>query len=232
MSGGLSFIASYTWAKSINDNEGEEGGYVNGGANLGQNDNNISQDRARSYLDTRQRFVFSSIYELPFGKGRRWASKGGALAAVVGGWQFSTIASFQTGFPITTLSGFDYANVTQGNQRPDRICNGNLPAGDRTVLRWFDTGCFTSQNLAADLAAGFPRFGNSGRNIMDGPGIQNWDFGIIRNFQLMERLKMEFRAEFFNAFNMARFGLPDGNLTSATYGTYLVLMSREIFSLP
>ncbi|PYV38398.1 MAG: hypothetical protein DMG06_25735, partial [Acidobacteria bacterium] len=221
MSQGLSFIASYTWAKSISDNEGEEGGYVNGGANLGQNDNNIAQDRARSYLDTRHRFVFSSMYELPFGKGRRWASKGGALTAVAGGWEVSTIASFQTGFPVSTLSGFDFANVTQGGQRPDRTCNGNLPAGDRTVERWFDTGCFTTEFLAADLAAGRPRFGNSGRNIMDGPGIQNWDFGIIRDFQLRERLKMQFRGELFNAFNMARFGLPDGNLSSSTYGRIL-----------
>ncbi len=218
MSKGLSFIASYTWAKSINDNEGEEGGYVNSGANLGQNDNDISQDRGRSYLDTRHRFVFSSMYELPFGKGRRFASNGGALGAVAGGWQVSLIASFQTGFPFSTLSGFDYANVTQGNQRPDRTCNGNLAAGDRTVERWFDTSCFTTEFLAADLAAGHPRFGNSGRNILDGPGIQNWDFAILRDFQIRERLKMQFRAEFFNAFNMARFGIPDSNLTSSTYG--------------
>ena len=120
--------------------------------------------------------------------------------------------SFQTGFPITPQSGIDSANVGTGNWRPDRICNGNLPGGDRTVARWFDTSCFTNEFLIADNNNGIFRFGNSGRSILTGPGIQNFDFALLKDFHITESKKLQLRAEAFNALNHANFGA-DGVIT-------------------
>jgi hypothetical protein len=216
MANGLSFLAGYTWGKSLTDHDAEEGGYVDGG--LGQNDNNRTADYGRGVNDARQRLVLSSIYELPFGKGRRWMNRGGAANAILGGWELTSIITFQTGFPITPSAGFDVANVGTGAWRPDRICNGALPTNQRTVDHWFDTKCFTNETLIALLDAGTPRFGNSGRSVIDGPGFQNWDFGLIKDFPVREGIKVQFRAEFFNAFNQAHFDDPEKDVTSPDFG--------------
>ena len=185
MSNGLQFLAGYTFARNISNNEGEEGGYSDGGAPLGQNDNDQRNERGLTVNDVRHRFTFSSMYELPFGKGRRWLANSNALVnGILGGWEFTALASFQTGFPITPKSGSDFANVGTGTPRPDRICNGNLPSGDRKVARWFDTSCFTNEFLIADNNNGIFRFGNSGRSILTGPGIQNFDFSLLKDFHI------------------------------------------------
>jgi hypothetical protein len=214
MSNGLQFLAGYTWSKNISNNEGEEGGYADRGAALGQNDNNPAGERGLTVNDVRHRVTFSSLYELPFGKGKRWLSKTNALVdGILGGWELTALASFQTGFPITPQSGFDSANVGTGNFRPDRICNGNLPGGDRKIAHWFDTTCFTNASLIADNNNGIFRFGNSGRSILTGPGIQNFDFALLKDFHITESKKLQFRAEAFNALNHANFGA-DGVITT------------------
>jgi len=218
MSRGLSFLAGYTWAKSITDQEAEEGGYADGGAGLGQNDNNPRGDRGRGVNDARHRFTIGYIWELPVGRGKKWANEGGVVNTIIGAWKLTGSTYFQTGFPITPSTSFDVANVGTGAWRPDRICNGSIPASQRTVERWFDTSCFTDEFLLADFAAGQPRFGNSGRSILDGPGFQNWDFGVLKDFAFGERLKMQFRAEFFNAFNQAHFSDPVHDITDPTVG--------------
>src|SRR5207245_4368053 len=136
MSQGLSFLAGYTWAKSITDQEAEEGGYADGGAGLGQNDNDPKGDRGRGVNDARHRFTIGYIWELPVGRGRHLAaSQNGVVNAVIGGWKLSGSTALQTGFPVTPSAGFDVANVGTGAWRPDRICNGSLPASQRTVQR-------------------------------------------------------------------------------------------------
>jgi hypothetical protein len=216
MANGLSLLAGYTWAKTLVDNDGEEGGYTDGG--VGQNDNFRRGEYGRGVNDARQRFVFSGIYQLPFGKGRRWLNQGRILNGALGGWELTSIITFQSGFPLTPLAGTDVANTGTGQWRPDRICNGALPTGQRTVDHWFDTSCFTNTPLEALIAAGTPRFGNSGRSIIDGPGLQNWDLGLIKHFPLREGLKLEFRAEAFNAFNHPYFNDPDRNVVDSNFG--------------
>lgn len=239
MSHGLSFLAGYTWAKQITNNEGEEAAYANWPANLGQNDNQQGEERARGVNDARQRFVFSSMFELPFGRGKKWASNSGRLVnGLIGGWEISTIVSLQTGFPVSPAAGFDVANTGTGGWRPDRVCPGDIPAGERSINRWFDASCFTNGTgyVAPDPVAGTPevlgtgllgeltnpggrpRFGNSGRNVLDGPGFQNWDFGFLKDFRLTEKLKMQFRAEFFNAFNQAHFDDPSTDMSDSNVG--------------
>ncbi len=201
---GFTFLAGYTWSHSIDDNEGDEG-FGGGSGNLApQDDNNLKADRGRAENDARQRFVLSYIWLLPIGNGKRYLNRGGWLNQLVGGWEASGITTFQAGFPFTVRAS-DFSNTGTLNPRPDRTCNGE---GKKSISSWFDASCFTTAALAAALAAGNPRFGNSGRNILNGPGYNNWDFALLKNFQITERLKLQFRSEFYNIFNFTPFGNP------------------------
>jgi hypothetical protein len=198
-SNGLSFLTSFTWSHSIDENEGDEGfggGVGNGNA---QNDNNLALDRGRAVNDAEKRLVFSYIYELPFGNGKRFVNSGGVADKVIGGWQMSGIVSEQSGFPFTVGISPDPSNSGSANARPDRTCSG---VGKKTISSWFDTSCFVAPT-------GFA-FGNSGRNILDGPGFNNWDFALLKRFSLSERFKMEFRFEMYNMWNYAQFAMTGG----------------------
>jgi hypothetical protein len=214
-SDGLSFLTSYTFGHSIDDNEGNEGFNSGIGNGSSQDDNNPQADRSRGYNDARQRLVFSYIWRLPVGAGKRYLNQGGILNGILGGWEMTGVLAFQSGFPLSVLSPQDFSNSGSSNARPDRICNG---AGQKTVSNWFDTSCFTTSLLAAALANGNPRFGNSGRNILDGPGYQDWDFGLFKNFKLSERFELQFRSESYNAFNHANFGYPNMVIGTSTVG--------------
>ncbi len=109
----------------------------------------------------------------------------------------------------------DYSNSGSAAPRPDRICNG---AGPQTVAEWFNTNCFTTALLAQALANGTPRFGNSGRNVLFGPGIEQWDVSLIKRNRISERFSLEFRAEFFNVFNHANFYTPADTTDSTGFG--------------
>jgi hypothetical protein len=211
-SNGLTFLTSYTFAHLTDENEGDEGFGGGSGNGNAQDDNNRSLDRARSFTDARQRLVFSYIYELPVGNGKRFLNTGGVTDKVLGGWQVSGIISEQSGFPFTVRSS-DFSNTSSTNPRPDRTCSG---AGKKTLSSWFNTSCFTIASLQAAQSTN-PRFGNSGRNILDGPGLNNLDFALLKRFVLNERFKMEFRFEMYNMFNFAPFGSPGTRVGGSTY---------------
>ena len=239
MSQGLSFIAGYTWSHQLTNNEGEEGGYADGGSGLGQDDNHPGQEYGNGVNDVRSRFTYGGVYDLPFGSGQRFASGAGRVVnALIGGWEFAPNFQWQSGFYWTPVAGQDIANTTTGAWRPDRLCNGNFPSSKRTVAEWFDTSCFTDgtayvapgPGTGAVLGTyvlgdktnpgGNPRFGNSGRSIIEGPGIFDLDFGMYKDFKLNERFKLQFRGEFFNAFNTPDFASagPSTSLTAGNYG--------------
>ncbi len=215
---GFSVLLGYTWSKGINTNEGDEG-FGGGLGNVApQNDLDLTAERGRSYTDHRHRFVMSYIYELPFGRGKKWLNQGGFVSGLFGGWQMSGVTFFQSGFPFSPASGRNLANTATLNERPDRVCDGKLPVGERTVERWFDTQCFTNEFMEAALAAGQPRFGNAGRNIMDEPGWQVWDINFYKDTQVTEKTKIQFRFEMYNAFNMAHFQRPNRTVGTSGYG--------------
>jgi hypothetical protein len=210
---GLSFLAAYTFSKAIDTGAGQEDTFA-GGINIYPQDSAHPDERGLSLFDVRHRLVFSWIYALPFGKGKSFLSRGGPLNALVGGWQINGIASFQSGFPLTPMTGIQFSGADAGSlmntDRPNRICNGNLPPSQRTPQRWFDTSCFVPNNPG--------EFGNSARGILTSDGIRNWDIGLFKDFQIKEHMRLQFRTEFFNTFNNVNFGFPDLAVTSPTFG--------------
>jgi len=203
---GLSGLLSYTWGHSI-DTVGQNFG---GGADgpLPQDPRNRRADRGNSPFDIRHRLTVAWNYALPFGRGRKWLNKGGPAEYVLGGWQINGINTFQTGLPFTPTANSSTANTGTGS-RPDRIGNGTL--SNPTVDRWFDTSAFVTP-------AQFT-YGNSGRNILSGPGRVNFDFSLFKRFRITEGLKLQFRTEFFNLFNTPQFDLPNAAIGAGNAGT-------------
>ena len=202
---GLTFLSAYTWSKTL-DNVDE---YLNGAAVSAVKPWDRQLNRGRSVTDLRHNYVMSASYELPFGKGKAMMNTNRAADLVFGGWQVAGILSLQTGLPFTVSSGGGITNAG-GADRPNRLGSGNLPPGQRSIDRWFDLAAFSTQ-------AQFT-YGNSGRNILDGPGNKNLDLSLAKRFSLTEKVKLQFRAEAFNATNTANFGFPTANLNVAGVG--------------
>jgi hypothetical protein len=129
---------------------------------------------------------------------------------VFGGFQISGIFVAQTGQPVNPIVAGNPAN-TGGPVRPNRLGDGRLAGSERSVDRWFDTAAFATP-------AQFT-YGNSGRNILRGPGLVNFDFMIGRNFHLTESMRLELRGEFFNLSNTAHFARPNATIGSPEAGT-------------
>ncbi len=206
ISNGFSGLLNYTWA------------HANGLAMCSlcevehQNIQDLNADSGNSGTDYRHRFTASLLYELPFGHGKTYASNAsGVENAFVGGWQLNGIVLAQSG---------EAYNVTGGAGRPNRICNGNEPAGGHTLAEWFDTACFPLPATVPDEVNGgvYVPYGNAGFNPLYGPGDINFDISAFKSFQISESKRLEFRSEFFNAFNKAHFGLPLSGVPSATAG--------------
>ncbi|MBI2686965.1 MAG: TonB-dependent receptor [Acidobacteria bacterium] len=192
---GLSFLANYTFSKSIDlDSAGAAG-------DQNQDATNIAADRALSDFDVRHRFVASVSYALPFFEKNR----------ILGGWQANVIGSFQRGFPLNIVAADTSGAGAFTVLRANRIAGGNLPRDQRTIERYFDTAAF--------LAPRPGTFGSSGRNPIIGPGINNFSLSALKNVPLRERIALQFRAEFFNAFNHAQFFAPGASVsTPASFG--------------
>ncbi len=208
---GLSFLAGYTFARAIGDT-------ANTAGTLGDNQQymdlyNRRLDKGPDSLDIIHRFVWSSTYDLPWGKGRKWLT-GGPLAQVLGGWTLGSISSLQSGGPFTVTTQTNNTNVfSAGANRANILRNPNLPTAERNVNRWFDTDAFS--NPAAYT------FGNAGRGVVRADGRINFDFAINKNFVLGqgEGRYVQLRLDMFNAFNHPDFTLPNRALGAANFGT-------------
>jgi hypothetical protein len=207
---GLAALVSYTYAKSLQN----QGGDIDDQSTV-QNDNDPNADYGLSDFDIGQTLSVSVIYQLPFGRGQRFAANGRFVDGLIGGWEVSGIITATGGFPFTVTSTQDYSNTGSPSPRPDRICNGT---GPKTISEWFNTNCFTTAALAQALADGTPRFGTSGRNILIGPGVQNWDIAFIKRTTIHDGIVAEFRGELFNAFNHTNFGIPGSVIGTSTAG--------------
>jgi hypothetical protein len=175
--------------------------------------------------DVPQSLVLSFIAELPFGKGKAIGSSWGRVAnAVAGGWEVSGVASFKSGLPLGIYATTNNTNSFGGGQRPNIVADpGAVPSGTDRVVEWFNTAAFAQP--APFTFGNAPRFLSNPR----GPGLQNFDIGIVKNFQPWERGRIQFRAEFFNAFNRANFYLPDTGFGDPAFGSVTqALPARDI----
>ena len=207
---GLAWLGAYTYSHSIDNVPTQQGGGSEGP--VPQDIRYRFLDRGSSSFDLRHPTSQSVIYDLPFGRGRRFGIANPVGRAIFGGWQVNGILTLQSGLPFTPTLATSVSNA--GGSRPDRLTSGQL--ADPTLTRWFDTSFNTPGSAWAT-----PRqytYGNGGRNILRGPGRTNLDCSIFREQQIAERYRLQIRGEFFNAFNHPQFDLPNATIGSAAAG--------------
>ena len=197
---GLSSLLAYTWSHSIDGASVFFGSGANGTTIFPQNNYDLAAEHGNSDFDIRHRLSWSVLYEIPAMR---------RLPKLVGeGWQLGAILSLQTGQPFSVLTGQGLSGTGLGNDRPDLV--GDPNAGPHTVAKWFNTDAFVlNQPLT---------FGNSGRNIVSGPGFHNFDFSVLKNTHIGEHVNAQFRAEFFNITNHPNFALPSNVLAAPNFG--------------
>ncbi len=180
---GLSFLGAYTWSHSIDGASVFFGSGANATTIFPQNNYNLAAERGNSDFDIRQRLSVSFNYDVPALK---------RLPAVLGkGWEMGGILTVQTGQPCSVLTGESLSGTGLGNDRPNVA--GDPNAGPHTVQQWFNTSAFV---LNAPLT-----FGDAGRNIVVGPNYRDFDFSLMKNTAVGEKVNAQFRAEFFNIVN-------------------------------
>lgn len=149
-------------------------------------------------------FVFSEVWELPFGRGKRFLGNSpGAVDLLFGGWQLNTITTWMSGLPFTPVS-FRNCSVNAGPCRPDRV--GDPDLDNRSRDGWFAVGIGPGTPWAR---AALGRHGNAGRNSLRGPSFFQTDLSMFKNFRVTEGTRLAFRAEGFNIFNEVNLGQPD-----------------------
>jgi Carboxypeptidase regulatory-like domain/TonB dependent receptor len=197
--GGLQFMGSFTWSKTLDDSCGD----LDVCSPQLYTDYNI--ERGLSTIDQDYRMVLSSLYELPFGRGKRWGRDVSKwVDYVVGGWQLNGIYTLQSGMPFSvTVDG------TPGNTRADVVGSPSVNPGN--IHNYINAAAFA---VPTKNAAGFfiaP--GTAARDLLRGPGSSNMDLALFKNVAFTERLKAQFRVQAYNLTNTPHFSNPDGDLS-------------------
>ncbi|MHB8412890.1 MAG: carboxypeptidase-like regulatory domain-containing protein [Candidatus Acidiferrales bacterium] len=215
VSRGLNFGVAYTWAKTLTNNSTDR-------SSAPYNTYNFGADYGPASFSRSQVLVINYVYDLPF-----YRDQQGLVGHVLGGWEVSGISTFETGFPTTIFQfsdpfnssdwapntpntfpggiGIDPSPITP---RPDRVA-GSSCSGPGTVAQYINTAAFTD-------AIG--HFGNSGRGVCTGPGLNRWDIAAMKNIRISERFRMQFRGEFFNAFNHVSYASFNNFTDSSRFG--------------
>lgn len=200
-----SAILSYTYAHSLDDKSSEAG--INGdtSGNGPQNEYDFNADYSSSSFDIAHTFVGSVTANLPFGKGRHFlATDSRALDSLVGGWQINGIVTLRTGFPFSVAAtDINFINQCFG-QRADVIGNPKAGGFHKGVNEWFNTSSFAQPALG--------NYGDSSRDILRAPGVENVDASLFKNISLFERLSLQTRFEGFNVFNHTNLGFPNATV--------------------
>jgi hypothetical protein len=200
-SAGFTLLASYTFSKSL-DNVSNI---------LYPLDDKLNKGLSAGFkqVDIPQNFVVSYSYDLPFGRGRHYMSNASRLVdAIAGGWTVNGITTVRSGSPLVIQVASSLLNNGTSNWANINCTSVSRP---KLVSQWFDTSCFSDPAPY--------QFGNSGIGHVRGPGNHNWDFSAFKSFRVTERSRIEFRAEFFNIFNMAHFSNPGTTLDTTSFGT-------------
>lgn len=211
-SNGLLFRANYTFSKLIDDVESrnELAGYP---STAFANYYNRRGDRGLSGNDIRHRFIWSSVYDLPVGQGKRFNPDSKIVRTAFSGWSVGLIAELRSGSPLSAVELTNQTNSFSDGVRPNVVGDPNLSSsrskGER-LAQWFDVNAFASPAPYT--------FGNAGRAFGEGPGAIAMDASLLKNFVILERTTLQFRAEALNLLNHANFANPDTRNGSATFG--------------
>jgi outer membrane receptor protein involved in Fe transport len=198
---GLMFTIAYAYSKSM-DVGSNQPGFTD---NL-----DLRRQYGPSDFDRTHMVTASHLYELPFGKGKHFLNQGGMAGRIIGGWQLNGIFRFATGTPFTASADATSCNCPGNNNFADALAPVTYLGGIGPGQPWFSTSSFA--------APGPNRFGSAGRNTIRGPKLRNYDLSIFRTFAITERVRLEYRAEFYNLTNTPNFANPSGNSSSAVFG--------------
>jgi hypothetical protein len=185
MASGLSITGNYTWSRTLDSSSGSP-----------QDSYNARADYGLSTVHRAHLLNINYIYELPFFR----KSHNPVLRHVLAGWEFAGVTTYQSGAPNSISVSSDVARIGASSSRATLLANPNLSAGDRTLTRWFNTeAALQPERMIQGV------FGNGGRNVLIGPGFNQWDISAIKNFEIREHTRLQFRGESFNVVNHPSF---------------------------
>jgi len=202
LAGGFSLLAHYTRSRYLDDVEsaneyGLSGSYMDA--------YHRSLDWGASGSDVPNHLVVTVLYEVAPQLANRW------LAAALGGWRVGVVETVQSGPPFTVITSANTTNAfPAGPLRPNLLHDPALPAGQRTIARWFDTSAFVNPPAFA--------FGNAPRSVLRGPGVVTTDLTLEKSIGLKGPVKLDLRAEAFNLLNRANFKIPGLTLGAPDFG--------------
>jgi outer membrane receptor protein involved in Fe transport len=202
---GLAFTAAYTWSKAMDPGSS---GFFGVEGNSIQNPYQMAADKSVSSYDVPHNLVLSWVYDLPFGKGKSFASGNKAVNFILGDWQINGLADIRSGNPVNVTISGDIPNVGLSGIRPNVI--GEWRIDNPTPAAWF--------NKAAFAAPAAYTFGNVGRNTMRSDGVHRMDASVFRNFPIKERYRIQLRVEGYNVLNVVTYNAPTTEFTNANFG--------------
>jgi hypothetical protein len=222
---GLYFLNSFTWGHAMGNSEQALEYYASPGFGANpQNIHNLAAEFGPTSFDVKLNNVTSVVYQLPFGKTRRFGSNWNpVIDGIAGGWELTGINTAHTGTPIdvayfTTPAAIDVTGLQndyrgQAEQRPNVSGSAISQSKSAMINNFFAGYTFTQPTPQAP-------FGNLGRDAFRAPGFEQWDLGVDKSFRIHERINLQFRSEFFNILNHTNFGIPDPRVNDgAAFGT-------------
>jgi hypothetical protein len=221
---GLYLLNSFTWSKALGNSEQALETISGQTAANPQNIYDLRNERGPSSFDVKLMNVTSVVWQVPFGRGRKFGAHGSAVVdAILGGWELNTIHTANTGLPVNVIYTPSAANDATGRipdyrglavQRPNLVGDPTGASGAARIDQYFNKAAFAIPSASAP-------FGNVGRNAFRTPNFWQWDVGVNKSFRIPARegMALQFRSEFFNVLNHTNFVAPTADITSAAFGT-------------
>lgn len=235
LTAGLELTANYTYSKSLTDSFGYYGVSNISGQYYQQDSYNMAAEWGPSGFDIRHALSVSGSYDLPFGRGKRFGTNMNRVVdEIVGGWKLSGTNVSYTAFPLTASSPSNYSNkVNSASSRPQQF--RPLHVTGRSLNNWFGTSPGVLDVCAANVNDGTCVFGQQPSNTfgnvrpmsLRGPGYQQIDMSVFKSFPVWREHRLDFRGDFFNAFNIASYNAPDNTITDSNFGQVTNTTSTE-----
>ncbi len=215
---GWQFSTAFTYSHTLDEGTGSGNGGAGAKGDVWQNTYNLKADYGNSLLDQRLSFNGDVIYDLPFGQGKMFLNQGGVVNSVLGGWRLSGLWQLHTGVPFTPILENNLTGSLAGTWFPNRVGSGKL--SHHTLNEWFDPSAFVQPAIGT--------YGNSGRNILYGPGWQQLDLSMQKHWAFpffSENADVQVRVDASDLTNNPNFGQPNPNLVLVPGTTTGALMS-------